>query len=68
MIKVIVKNGNFEGAFKKFKNDSAKSGIFSEYKKREHYIKPGVQEREAKKNAIKNSKKKNKNADGRRDY
>ncbi len=64
---VYVKNGNFEGAFKKFKNDSAKSGIFSEYKKREHYIKPGVQEREAKKNAIKNSKKK-KNNEGRRDF
>jgi small subunit ribosomal protein S21 len=68
MTKVIVRNGNFEGAFKRFKNDSAKSGVFSEYKKREHYTKPGVEKREAKKNAIKNSKKKSKTSEGRRDY
>jgi small subunit ribosomal protein S21 len=68
MTKVFVKNGNIEGALKRFKNDSAKSGIFSEYKKREHYTKPGVEKREAKKNAIKNSKKKNKPSEGRRDY
>ncbi len=68
MTKIIVKNGNFEGAFKKFKNDVAKNGTLSEYKKREHYTKPGVQKREAIKAAIKNSKKKDKKAEGRRDY
>jgi small subunit ribosomal protein S21 len=61
MTKVVVKNGNFEGAFKKFKNDQAKNGTLSEYKKREHYTKPGVARREAIKNAIKNSKKKSRN-------
>ena len=68
MTKVVVKNGNFEGAYKKFKNDQAKNGTLSEFKKREHYTKPGVEKREAKKNAIKNSKKKSKPSEGRRDY
>lgn len=67
MTKVMVKNGNFEGAYKKFKNDQAKNGTLSEFKKREHYTKPGVARREAIKNAIKNSKKKARNNDGRKD-
>ena len=66
MTKVIVKNGNFEGAYKKFNNDQAKNGTLSEFKKREHYTKPGVARREARKNAIKNSRKKARN-EGRRD-
>ena len=59
MTKTVVKNGNIEGALKRFKQQVAKSGTLSEFKKREHYSKPGVVRREAKKNAIKNSKKKN---------
>ena len=48
MTKVVVKNGNIDGALKRFKQVVAKSGIPSECKKREHYSKPGVQRREAK--------------------
>ena len=55
--KVVVKNGNIDGALKRFKQAVAKSGIPSECKKREHYSKPGVQRREAKKAGIKNSRK-----------
>ena len=65
MTKVVVKNGNIDGALKRFKQVVAKSGIPSECKKREHYSKPGVQRREAKKAGIscntifiKNSRKK----------
>lgn len=63
MIKTIVKNGNIEGALKRFKQQVSKSGTLSEVKKREHYSKPGVLKREAKKNAIKNSRKNNRNFD-----
>lgn len=58
MSKTVVKNGNFENTLKKFKHQS--SGTLSECKKREHYVKPGVVRREARKNAIINSKKQNK--------
>ena len=58
MTKVVVKNGNIDGALKRFKQVVAKSGIPSECKKREHYSKPGVQRREAEKAGIKNSRKK----------
>ena len=57
MTKVVVRNGNVDGALKKFKQKVAKSGIPSECKKREHYSKPGIQRREAKKAGIKNSRK-----------
>lgn len=60
MSKTVVKNGNVENALKRFKQQVAKSGTLSEYKKREHYIKPGAVRREAKKNAIINSRKQNK--------
>ena len=59
MTKTIVKNGNVENALKRFKQLVAKSGTLSEFKKREHYSKPGVLRREAKKNAIINSRKQN---------
>ena len=57
MTKVVVRNGNIDGALKKFKQKVAKSGLPSECKKREHYSKPGIQRREAKKAGIKNSRK-----------
>lgn len=60
MAKTVVKNGNFENTLKRFKQQVAKSGTLSEYKKREHFTKPGVERREAKKNAIINSKKNSK--------
>ena len=59
MAQVIVReNESLESALKRFKQVVAKSGIPSECKKREHYSKPGVQRREAKKAGIKNSRKK----------
>ena len=49
MTKVVVKDGNVDGALKKWKVKVAKSGVPSELKKRKHYEKPGVKRREAKK-------------------
>ena len=57
MITVQVKNGNVDGALKKFKQRVAKSGLPSEVKKKQAFDNPGVQRRNAKKEAIKNSRK-----------
>ncbi len=57
--KVTVKNGNLDLALKKFKQKVARDGVPSECKKRESYIKPGVARRAAKKEGIKNSKRRN---------
>ncbi len=59
MTHVDVKNGNVEGALKRFKMKVQRSGIPSEIKKRKEYSKPGILRREAKKEAIKNARKKN---------
>lgn len=57
MTKVVVKNGNVEGALKTFKQKNAKSGLLKKARERqEGYLKPGVKRREAKKEAIKNSR------------
>ncbi len=56
MTHVVVKNGNVDLALKRFKQKVAKSGVPSALKKKEHYEKPGVQRRNARKEAIKNSK------------
>ncbi len=61
MTHVDVKNGNVEVALKKFKVKVQRSGIPSEMKKRKEYSKPGVVRREAKKEAIKNARKKSRN-------
>ena len=61
MTHVDVKNGNVEVALKKFKVKVQRSGIPSEMKKRKEYSKPGVVRREAKKEAIKNARKRSKN-------
>ena len=42
MTKVVVKNGDVDGALRKFKTKVARSGVPSELKKRKHYEKPGV--------------------------
>ena len=57
MTKVVVKDGNVDGALKKWKDKVAKSGVPSELKKRKHYEKPGVKRREAKKEMIRNARK-----------
>ena len=61
MTHVDVKNGNVEVALKKFKVKVQRSGIPSEMKKRKEDSKPGVVRREAKKEAIKNARKKSRN-------
>ena len=61
MTHVDVKNGNVEVALKKFKVKVQRSGIPSEMKKRKEYSKPSVVRREAKKEAIKNARKKSRN-------
>ncbi|HHX16440.1 MAG TPA: 30S ribosomal protein S21 [Mollicutes bacterium] len=58
MTRVVV-NGNIEGALKKFKQKVARSGVPSEYKKREHYTKPGIERKEKKQAAIRNASKHN---------
>lgn len=60
MTQVAVKNGNLEFALKKFKQKVARDGVPSEVKKREGYDKPGVKRRNAKKEGIKNTRKRNK--------
>ena len=60
MTRVEVRNGNVEGALKQFKIKVQRSGLPSEMKKRKEYSKPGILRREAKKEAIRNAKKHNK--------
>lgn len=60
MTRVVVSNGNIESALKKFKVKIARSGVPSELKKHREYTKPGVKRREAKKEMIRNSRKKRK--------
>ena len=61
MTKVVVTNGNIDGALKKLKVKVALSGVPSELKKHREYTKPGVKRREAKKEMIRNSRKRRKN-------
>lgn len=56
MTKVVVTNGNIDGALRKLKVKVAKSGVPSELKKRRHYEKPGVKRRNELKENIKNSR------------
>lgn len=51
MITVVVKNGELDKALRKFKQRVAKSGLPSEVKKKREFIKPGVEKRNAKKEA-----------------
>ena len=65
MTQVAVKNGNLEFALKKFNQKVARDGVPSECKKREGYDKPGVKRRIAKKEGIKNTRKRIKASRGR---
>ena len=56
---VAVKNGNLDLALRKYKQKLARDGVPSECKKREAYDKPGVRRRNAKKEGIKNARKRN---------
>ena len=61
MTKVVVQNGNVDGALKKFKAKVARSGVPSELKKRKFHVKPGVKRRLEKEEGIKNTRKKSHN-------
>lgn len=63
MTKVVVRDGKngLESALRMFKQRTAKDGLLKEVRERnEGYMKPGVKRRKAKKEAIKNSRKKEK--------
>ena len=57
MTKVVVRNGNVDNALKMLKQKNAKNGLQKKVREKEHYEKPGLKKRNAKKEAIKNSKK-----------
>ncbi|CCY28332.1 MAG: 30S ribosomal protein S21 [Candidatus Faecisoma sp.] len=61
MSKVIVRNGNVDNALKTFKQRNVKDGLLKEVRKREHYSKPGEKRRIAKKEGIKNSRRRERN-------
>lgn len=57
MTKVLVRNGNVDGALRMVKQRNAKDGLLKAVRDRqEGYMKPGVKKRLAKKEAIKNAK------------
>jgi len=58
---VVVKNGNIDSALKTLKQKNVKDGLLKEVRKREHYSKPGERRRIAKKEAIKNSRRRERN-------
>ncbi|CCY94156.1 30S ribosomal protein S21 2 [Firmicutes bacterium CAG:884] len=61
MTKVIVRNGNVDSALRTFKQKTVKEGLLKEVRKKESYMKPGEKRREAKKEAIKNSRRRERN-------
>lgn len=61
MTKVMVKNGNVDGALRTLKQKNAKDGSSKKVRERqEGYLKPGVKRRIEKKENIKNSRRRNK--------
>ena len=58
MTKVVVRNGNVDGALRTMKQKNVKDGLLKAVRERQEvYMKPGVKRRKAKKEAIKNSRK-----------
>ena len=58
MSKVIVRNGNVDGALRTMKQKNARDGLLKKARERqEGYKKPGVKRREKKEEGIKNSRK-----------
>ena len=57
MSTVVVKNGNVEGALRTMKQKNMRDGLLKAVRERnEGYMKPGVKRRKAKKEGIKNSR------------
>ena len=64
MSTVVVKNGNVEGALRTMKQKNMRDGLLKAVRERnEGYLKPGVKRRLSKKEAIKNSRKRNRERD-----
>ena len=62
MATVVVKNGNVDGVIRTLKQRNAKDGSSKRVREiQEGYLKPGVKRRKAKQEAIKNSRKRNRN-------
>ena len=60
MSTIVVKNGNVEGALRTMKQKNMKDGLLKAVRERnEGYMKPGVKRKKAKQEAIRNSRKKN---------
>lgn len=60
MTKVVVRNGNVDGALRTMKQKNVKDGLLKAVRERqEGYMKPGVKRRKAKKEAIRNSRRRN---------
>jgi len=57
MVEVVVRNGNLEKAMRVLKKKVQKEGIVKEARDRQFYQKPSEIRREAKKQGIKNTKK-----------
>lgn len=57
MTKVVVTNGNVDGAIKKWSAKVARSGVPSKLRERKFYEKPGVKKRKAKEEMTKNARK-----------
>ena len=66
--KVTVVRGDLDRALRRFKQKVARDGVPSECRKREAYEKPGVRRRNAKKEVIKNSRKRNRANNNNRDF
>lgn len=59
MTKVVVRDGKLDNALRTFKQKNMKNGLLKAVRERqEGYLKPGVKKRNAKKEAIRNSRKK----------
>ena len=57
MTKVVVRNGNVDGALRNLKAANSKDGSLAQLReKQDGYLKPGVRRRNAKKEGIKNAK------------
>ncbi len=56
-LRVEVKDGNFEKAFRQFNKKVNDSGKLKEVRDREEFLKPSVHRRRAKQNAVKRTKK-----------
>ena len=62
MSKVIVKNGNVDGALRTMKQKSARDGLLKKVRERqEGYKKPGVRRREKRDEGIKNTRRRERN-------